>query len=212
MANVNLGELNYEIGCREVLRACGRGYFSSKISHFKPQEVHMKPYKFILSATLLAMFATTLYGQEMRTFGVGIYDTIFNNSTDRLVQIEVYALGAGGGGQGGNQHQFSMSNGTGGAGGGGAAVYSKFAVTGPVQFNISVGSGGSGGGYRYVFTGDWQSGDGGGDGNPTIVTWNETNSFTVEGGKGAPRASRTDQSGGTGGRGNESIRPSVVPD
>ena len=51
MANVNLGELNYEIGCREVLRACGRGYFSSKISHFKPQEVHMKPYKFILSAT-----------------------------------------------------------------------------------------------------------------------------------------------------------------
>ena len=127
-----------------------------------------------------------------------------NNSP---AQVEVYALGAGGGGQGGHRKVYFIGSddiGTGGAGGGGAAAYVMFSTEQRLSFSINVGAGGSGGSSTYVGIGpDWESGDGGGNGGNTRVSWND-GSLNAEGGVGGGGRGQV-LTGGTGGRATTGI-------
>ena len=152
--------------------------------------------------------------KEMRTeiieFPIGVHQFTFSKGFPAT--IEVYALGAGGGGQGGfRSYNWGWWGGTGGGGGGGAAAYVKCSVETAVTFNITVGSGGTLGTYKEVGVGSWQSGNQGGNGGNTTVSWGINNVLSVEGGVGGG-GSGQNLDGGRGGRAGSTTFPAIFLD
>ena len=135
-----------------------------------------------------------------------------------IAEIEIYALGAGGGGQGGNYSGMIITEkGTGGAGGAGAASYAKLGGlelgTGEtVSLNVTIGSGGSSGTpYKSTAT---QSGNPGGKGANTTVSW-AAKSITIsaEGGSGGGKSVNDKLvDGGAGGRASSRPTSSFIID